>query len=89
MIEWYGCFQRSFDLNTEGKSNEKRSLLQHAVETDDKKLLDFIIKVASEQQALLAEDDDDQKCYAIPQPVFWKAIELGRTTMLADMIKVS
>lgn len=89
MVEWTGSYQRSFDtLKTDGKTDRRVSLLEHAVEIDNKNLLDFLIKLASEQQAIQAEDDEDQKCYEVPQAVFWKAIELGRTTMLAELIKV-
>jgi len=51
-------------------------------------LLKFIIELGAEQKALLAEDEDDQRCYTISRAAFYSAIKLGRTTMLAEMIKV-
>ena len=63
------------------------SLLQHAVETNDMELLKFVIRVGGEQKALLADDEEDQRCYAISSDVFRTAIRLGRTAILAEMIK--
>jgi ankyrin repeat protein len=88
MIEWPCMPQRFFD--SDKKTIEGQStMLEHAVEIDNMELFKFIIELGGEQQALLAEQDDDQKCYAIDRTVFYNAIRLGRTVMLAEMIKLT
>ena len=87
MIEWACAGQRFLDSEKSKQVGEK-SLLQHAVEEEDMDLLKFIIELGGEQKARLAEEEDDQKCYTIDRAVFYTAIRLGRTAMLAEMIKV-
>ena len=87
MIEWSCRAQRFLD-SKKSKHGGEITLLQHAVEDQDMELLKFIIEIGEEQKALLAEDEDDQKCYTISSAVFYTAIRLGRTAMLAEMIKV-
>ena len=87
MIGWACAGQRFLDSEKSKQVGEK-SLLQHAVEEEDMDLLKFIIELGGEQKALLAEEEDDQKCYTIDSAVFYTAIRLGRTAMLAEMIKV-
>lgn len=87
MIEW-PCMAERF--NDKSKANDHRAtLLEYAVRTDDMDLIKFLIELGSEQQALLAEEEDDQKSYNLSRDVFQKAIELGRTEMLAYMIKTT
>ena len=87
MMEWLCCATR---FNGENKSsNHQYSLLLHAVESDNMDLFKFMIELGSEQQALLAEEDDDQKSYNLDRGVFQQAIKLGRTEMLAYMIKTT
>lgn len=87
MIEWT-CLARRF--NDSSKTNDHQtSLLEHAVRTDDMDLLKLMIELGSEQQALLVEEEDDQKSYNMSRNVFQKAIKLGRTEMLAYMIKTT
>jgi hypothetical protein len=88
MIEWACAGQRFLD-SEKSKQEGQKSLLQRAVEEEDMDLLKFIIELGGEQKALLAEEEDDQKCYTIDRAVFYTAIRLGRTAMLAEMIKVS
>jgi hypothetical protein len=87
MIEW-ACTGQRFLESEKSKQVGEKSLLQHAVEEEDMDLLKFIIELGGEQKALLAEEEDDQKCYTIDSAVFYTAIRLGRTAMLAEMIKV-
>jgi hypothetical protein len=87
MIEW-ACTGQRFLASEKSKQAGEKSLLQHAVEEEDVDLLKFIIQLGGEQKALLAEEEDDQKCYTIDRSVFYTAIRLGRTAMLAEMIKV-
>lgn len=87
MIEWSCKAQRFLD-SKKSKHGGEITLLQHAVENEDMDLLKFIIELGGEQKALLAEDEDDQKCYTVSSAVFYTAIKLGRTAMLAEMIKV-
>jgi len=69
--------------------NDAQSTLDYfAVYSDNMDLLRFIMELGAEQQALRAEEDDDQKCYTIDRATFIIAINLGRTAMLAEMIKV-
>jgi hypothetical protein len=70
-------------------SSRHETLVQHAVNTDDIGLLKFLIEIGTEQQTLLAEEDDDQKCFHIDSSVFISAISLGRTAMLGEMIESS
>lgn len=65
------------------------SLLMYAVKIDDTDIFKLIMRFGAEQQALLAEDDDDQKCFTVDVNIFHEAISRGRTTMLAAMIKAS
>jgi ankyrin repeat protein len=87
MIEW-GCKASRFN-DKDKPGDHQITLLEHAVNTDDMDLLRFMIGLGSEQQALLAEEEDDQKSYNLNRDVFQKAIKLGRTGMLAYMIKTT
>lgn len=87
MIEWPCKAYRFLRIDQIADAGEI-PLLQHAVEIEDMKLLKFIIQIGGEQKALLAEEEDDQKCYTVSRAVFHSAIRLGRTPMLAEMIKV-
>jgi hypothetical protein len=87
MIEW-ACKPGRF-LDSEKRTQPwDITLLQHAVEEEDMDLLKFIIEIGAEQKALLAEDDDDQKCYTVSLAPFYTAIKFGHTAMLAEMMKV-
>ena len=77
-------FNHPIDVDT-----NQISLLQHAVINNDEQLLKFIVELGAEQQALLAEEEDDQKSYTLSRDVFQKAIKLGRTEMLAYMIETT
>lgn len=68
---------------------DRDSLFDHAVLSNDMELLKFLLELGAEQKALAAEEEDDQTSYNISQSVFSAAIRLGRTDMLAEMIKVS
>ncbi|TVY75886.1 Uncharacterized protein LSUE1_G007435 [Lachnellula suecica] len=87
MIEWTCNAQRFLD-NYNGVDRQI-SLLEHAVSSDNMDLLKSMIALGAEQQALLAEEPDDRKSYTIGRPVFYKAIELGRTAMLAEMVQAT
>lgn len=65
------------------------SLLKFSVMTENMDMFRFIMQLGAEQQALLAEDDDDQKCFSVDAGVFQAALSFGRVTMLAEMIKAS
>ncbi|KAH8602501.1 hypothetical protein B0O99DRAFT_606743 [Bisporella sp. PMI_857] len=87
MIAW-SCATQYFLLSEEVKHEYSRStILEHAVVTDDMKLLKFMIQLGQEQQIRLAREDDAQRCYTIQRDVFLRAIKLGRTHMLAEMIR--
>lgn len=88
MIEW-SCMPQRLQDSTNKDLSILSSLLGYAVETDNMDLFKFIMQLGAEQQALLAEEEDDQKCYTVQGPVFYTAIQLGRTTMLAEMIKAT
>jgi hypothetical protein len=64
-------------------------LLTHAVRMDDMNLLKFLVRLGAEQQSRISEEEDDQKCFTISREVFMETIKLGRTSMLAEIIKVS
>jgi ankyrin repeat protein len=87
MIEWT-CMARRF-RDSKTVYDHQTSLLEYAVATDDMDLFKFMIELGSEQQALLAEEEDDQKSYSVGRDVFQKAIKLGRTEILAYMIKTT
>ena len=84
MIEW-PCYARRF-LDPSKENDRHYTILSHAVSQDDIKLFKFIMQLGTEQQSLLAEEEDDQKCYTVSQDIFYKAIKLGRTAMLAEMV---
>lgn len=88
MIEW-SCMPQRFHRSEMQDLDGRSGILEHAVETDDMEMLQFLIEIGADQQALAAEEDDDQTSYSISQSVFSRAIKLGRTTMLAEMIRVS
>ena len=69
--------------------SDRNSLFEHAVLSNNMELLKFLLELGAEQKALAAEEEDDQTSYNISQSVFATAIRLGRTDMLAEMIKVS
>ena len=52
-------------------------------------LFNFILGLCAEQQSYLADDEDAQKCYSIKEATFVRALRLGRTHMLAEMIQSS
>ncbi|KAG0652383.1 Ankyrin-3 [Hyphodiscus hymeniophilus] len=87
LIDW-GCMAKRFTNSTRADDCQI-TLMEHAVETDDMNLLKFMIELGSEQQALVAEEEDDQKSYTMSRDLFRKAMELGRTEMLAYMIKTT
>jgi hypothetical protein len=87
MVEW-ACKPGRFLDSKKRTQPWDITLLQHAVEEDDMDLLKFILGIGADQKALLAEDDDDQKCYTVSLAPFYTAIKLGRTAMLAEMMKV-
>ena len=87
MINWT-CDVARFDT-TDVYEYRGQSLLEHAVESDNLGLLKFLVEVGTEQQKLLAEEDDDQRCFTIEADVFKSAIRLGRISMLAELIEAS
>lgn len=87
MIEWHCQPYRILDPGHKDR-DVKLQLLDAAIQTDDMCLLKFIIDLGSQQQASLAQEEDDQKSYTISRNSFFLAIKLGRTAMLAEMIKV-
>lgn len=87
MLEWPAYTERFLDSRT--NNDQQYTLLSHAIGINDMDLFQFIIQLGGEQQALLAEEEDDQKCYTIPRDIFYKAIKLGRTAMLAEMVSSS
>ena len=96
MIEW-SCYttriltsdQVAAAKGSSQPSSNRQNLLEHAVVINDMKLLKFILTLGADQQARLAEEEDAQTSYTVPTHVFLKAIELGRTAMLAEMIRLT
>jgi hypothetical protein len=79
-------------IDEEKPDNERTDTVtpfMYAVEKDDLKLLKFLLELATEQSALLAKHEEDQRCYNVAPHIFYKAMVLGRTQMLAEMIKCS
>lgn len=87
MMEW-PCYTHWFS-GLEKENDNYYTILGHAVVMNDMGLFKFIVQIGAEQQALLAEEDDDQKSYTIPRDIFQKAIKLGRTDLLAEMIRLT
>ncbi|KAH7417628.1 hypothetical protein BKA64DRAFT_702397 [Cadophora sp. MPI-SDFR-AT-0126] len=88
MIEW-NCLPQRFLEPSKQDQPYRISLLEHAVLSNNMELLKFMLQVGAEQQALTAVEEDDQTSYNISQSVFSAAIRLGRTDMLAEMIKAT
>lgn len=86
MIEW-NCAALRIIENKD--CVPQMQLLDGAIHTDNMSLLKFIIELGTQQQAALAQEEDDQKSYTISRSSFIMAIKLGRTSMLAEMIKVN
>lgn len=87
MIEWACKPYRILDAQHEDLDVHMQ-VLDSAILEDDMGLLKFIIELGSQQQAAMSQDEDDQKSYTINRSSFLSAIKLGRTSMLAEMIKV-
>jgi ankyrin repeat protein len=87
MIEWT-CLAKRFK-NSNQRNDHQLTLLEYAVKINDIDLLEFMIQLGSEQQSLLAKEEDDQKSYNLSRAVFQEAIKLGRTEMLGHMIKTT
>ncbi|KAF4634032.1 hypothetical protein G7Y89_g4076 [Cudoniella acicularis] len=88
MIEW-ACPGYRFSDTAITRSFGNGSILAHAINTDDMNLLRFMIELGAEQQSLLAEEPDDQRSYSIDSRAFSQALKLGRTEILAEMIKAT
>ncbi|CAG8970761.1 hypothetical protein HYALB_00001546 [Hymenoscyphus albidus] len=88
MMEW-PCRAGRFDDSEVKDSTHQLSLLQYVVVSDNMQILKFIIDLGAEEQALLAEEPDDQKCYSMDTSIFELAIKLGRTSMIAEMIEAT
>ncbi|KAF7901931.1 uncharacterized protein EAF01_007229 [Botrytis porri] len=87
MIQWH-CPARRFIDNDENPGSSKTfSLFQYAIEQNDLKMIKFLLDIASEQKALIAKHEDDQRCYTLPYSFFNEALFRGRTIMIAEMIK--
>jgi hypothetical protein len=84
MIEWTCKAQRV--VGSEMQHQDEVRVLEYAIQKDDMDLLQFIMEIIREQKSLLAEEEDDQRSYT---RAFYTAIRLGRTTILAELIKVS
>ncbi|RDL39383.1 uncharacterized protein BP5553_03723 [Venustampulla echinocandica] len=91
MIEWRCYSQRFLDPAdpNRGAFHAGGGVLEYAVAANDIKLLRFIIELGAEQKARLAEEHDDPRSYTIQPSAFMLAIQLGRTEMLAEMIKTT
>lgn len=63
-------------------------ILDTAILADNMGLLKFVIDIGAQQQAATNQEEDDQKCYTIQRKSFYLAMELGRTSMLGEMVKV-
>ncbi|TVY32755.1 Uncharacterized protein LOCC1_G008587 [Lachnellula occidentalis] len=87
MIEWK-CPSKRFADNYSGHESHW-NLLTDAVDSDDMDLLQFMLDLGAEQQALRAEEPEDRKAYTVDMDVFQQAIQRGRTAMLAEMIKAT
>lgn len=87
MIEWRCPARRFADNEESSRLSETPLLFEYAVEQDDLKMFKFLLEVATEQKALTAKHEDDQRCYNLVPSIFNDALSRGRTTMLAEMIK--
>lgn len=87
MMEWTCKALRIADAQHKDRDN-RMPVLDIAILADDMGLLKFIIEIGAQQQAAINQEEDDQKCYTINKRSFSLAVELGRTSMLAEMIKV-
>ncbi|ESZ92311.1 hypothetical protein SBOR_7302 [Sclerotinia borealis F-4128] len=87
MIEWRCPARRFIDNDGSSRLDEKPPLLKHAVEQDDLKMFKFLLEVATEQKALTAKHEDDQRFQTLDGEIFNAALSRGNTTMLAELIK--
>ncbi|KAK6585677.1 hypothetical protein PZA11_002404 [Diplocarpon coronariae] len=65
----------------------RSALLGLSTHANDMEPLIFVIGFGAEQRALAAEEEDDQTCYTVSQSAFFAALNLGRTSMLAEIIR--
>ncbi|EMR81433.1 putative ankyrin repeat protein [Botrytis cinerea BcDW1] len=87
MIQWHCSAHRSIENDENSGSSTTFTLFQHAIEQDDFKMFKFLLDIASEQKALMAKHEDDQRFYSFDASIFNVALSKGRTTMMAEMIK--
>jgi ankyrin repeat protein len=67
------------------KYGSRCSLLRYALQTDDIKLFKFVLERGIEQAALLKKIDKDSS-YQVERDLIDRAISLGRTAMISELI---
>lgn len=87
MIDWPCKALRVSDPQHKDRDT-RMPILDIAILADDMGLLEFIIEIGAQQQAAINQEEDDKKSYTVQKRSFSLAMELGRTSMLAEMIKV-
>jgi hypothetical protein len=65
------------------------SLMEYAIRVDDMKLLKFILQISLEYLKQQDHEDETSVSTVVDQSLFNIALQLGRTAMLAEMIKVA
>lgn len=89
MINWSCLPGRILGAPPTETESSSCSLLMYSVKTDNMDIFKFIMQLGAEQQALLAEEEDDQRYFSVDGSIFREAMSQGRPTMLAEMIKAS
>lgn len=88
MIQW-PCKPARILPSKDVEANDRINLLGYAIHADNIEMFRFMMKIGAEQQALLAEDEDDARCFNVDVELFRVAIRLGRINILGEMIQAS
>lgn len=91
MMKWQ-CHAHRISLackDVEAFSNSNVTLMDFAVDKNDLALFRILLELDMEQQKLAADDSDESHRYIFPGSLFQRAIDQGRTHMLAEAIKTT
>lgn len=69
--------------------SDNTALLKHALHADDLHLMKFVLRIGAKATTLAATTDDDPKFYRVDQSILAEALKLGKTSMLAMLIKAT
>lgn len=88
MVEW-PCMAEWFSISPDITPLHQIGLMKHAIQDDNMPLLKFLLEIGAEQQLHVFTEQGDPQAYSVGLVEFNTAISLGRTAMLAELIKAT